>query len=524
MPRITKYVNIPVLTSGTTQVQANDNNLYYRIHGTQTLINHWNVTLNGVAREGMECTFKYDADVTTAGFNIVVLGGVMPQNLSDKQCTISASYNGSAWVVIFKPDFEEDDIIIQARMSDDSVGTAEIIDRNVTLAKLSTITRGSVIYGAAGDVPAYLALGIATQILSSNGTDISWTAMSGDITISTGVTTIGATRVTNAMINTNVVGNGLTGGAGSPIAVLPDIVNGTSMVVSVNGLRLTNDVTAPGLTFYYGTNGAGTKGYYDLAALITGANTLQSSYNNGNTITVASVRPIVMTNSLSTASIVLDLRDASSGGYIVGRTTSGGVVAPVSTSVNISSTLISEGVTSGSLYNTRILNSENATDGSASILSYFGILQTHQVRGGSLVRAYINSSNLSIDGGTISSASSYTHYRASDESSLNINNANANIYGFFYNGNSIHTNGNRYGVYLNIPTNVASGEAVGIYMNMGINHAAKFAFSFQGTEVGHIAVGNGGFDSNNVGTFTAEGYIKIKVGSDTRYIPYGTIV
>ena len=95
--------------------------------------------------------------------------------------------------------------------------------------------------------------------------------------------------------------------------------------------------------------------------------------------------------------------------------------------------------------------------------------------------------------------------------------------GFMYDGNLTHTNGNHYGLRLSMTGAVATGDASAIYMDMGASSTNKWAFSFQGAEVGHTAAGNGGFDSNSVGTFVASGYIKIKVGSDTRYIPYGTI-
>jgi hypothetical protein len=52
--------------------------------------------------------------------------------------------------------------------------TAGILDNNVTLAKMAGITRGSIIYGDASGDPAALAKGTSDQVLTSDGTDISW--------------------------------------------------------------------------------------------------------------------------------------------------------------------------------------------------------------------------------------------------------------------------------------------------------------------------------------------------------------
>jgi hypothetical protein len=53
--------------------------------------------------------------------------------------------------------------------------------------------------------------------------------------------------------------------------------------------------------------------------------------------------------------------------------------------------------------------------------------------------------------------------------------------------------------------------------------SATFAFKFSGSEKGHTAAGDAGFDSNEKGTFTLVGFIKVDVGGSTYYMPYGTI-
>jgi hypothetical protein len=61
---------------------------------------------------------------------------------------------------------------------DGSIDTAHIADNQITLAKMAGIARGKIIYGDASGNPAVLTAGSNGQVLSSDGTDISWTDIS----------------------------------------------------------------------------------------------------------------------------------------------------------------------------------------------------------------------------------------------------------------------------------------------------------------------------------------------------------
>ena len=91
-------------------------------------------------------------------------------------------------------------------------------DNGVTLAKMAGLARGKFIYGDASGDPAALAVGSAHQFLQADGTDLAWVAMSGDVTLAAGVASIGATKVTDAMMNddvaTGLAGVGLTAASG----------------------------------------------------------------------------------------------------------------------------------------------------------------------------------------------------------------------------------------------------------------------------------------------------------------------
>ena len=55
-----------------------------------------------------------------------------------------------------------------------SIDTEHIGDDQITLAKLAGIARGKIIYGDASGDPAVLTVGDADQVLTADGTDISW--------------------------------------------------------------------------------------------------------------------------------------------------------------------------------------------------------------------------------------------------------------------------------------------------------------------------------------------------------------
>ena len=71
-----------------------------------------------------------------------------------------------------------DDAIDSEHYTDGSIDTAHIADNQVTLAKMAGITRGSIIYGDASGDPAALAVGSANYVLTSDGTDAAWAAVS----------------------------------------------------------------------------------------------------------------------------------------------------------------------------------------------------------------------------------------------------------------------------------------------------------------------------------------------------------
>jgi len=67
-----------------------------------------------------------------------------------------------------------DDAIDSEHYAAGSIDTAHIADDQVTLAKMAGLARGKIIYGNSSGNPTALAVGSADQILTADGTDLSW--------------------------------------------------------------------------------------------------------------------------------------------------------------------------------------------------------------------------------------------------------------------------------------------------------------------------------------------------------------
>ena len=71
------------------------------------------------------------------------------------------------------------DTVTATQIAAGAVGTSEIAVNAVTLAEMAGLTRGSIIVGDASGDPSALTKGTANQVLTSDGTDLSWAAAAG---------------------------------------------------------------------------------------------------------------------------------------------------------------------------------------------------------------------------------------------------------------------------------------------------------------------------------------------------------
>jgi len=131
---------------------------------------------------------------------------------------------------------------------DGSIDTAHIADNQITLAKMAGIARGKIIYGDASGNPAVLTAGSNTQVLTSDGTDISWADAAAG----------GATDIDG-------LSDALTNSSGATIGL------GTGALANDDGS--TNNNTA--------------LGYNALNAATTGAKNVAVGYGAGSSLTGA---------------------------------------------------------------------------------------------------------------------------------------------------------------------------------------------------------------------------------------------
>jgi cytoskeletal protein CcmA (bactofilin family) len=120
------------------------------------------ITLDGTALGSLYSPIAGSSSITTVG----TVGTGTWQGTAIAQAYIANdAING---------DKIADDAINSEHYVDGSIDTAHIADDQVTLDKMAGIARGKIIYGDASGNPAVLAPGSNNQVLTSDGTDISW--------------------------------------------------------------------------------------------------------------------------------------------------------------------------------------------------------------------------------------------------------------------------------------------------------------------------------------------------------------
>ena len=140
-------------------------------------------------------TVKGDlADVATlfAGTGLTASNSVIGVDASQTQITAVGTIATGVWQgTAIASSYIAADAITGAKIADDaidsehytdgSIDNAHIADNAVGLDEMAGLARGKIIYGDASGNPAALAVGNANEVLTSDGTDISWAAAGGGI-------------------------------------------------------------------------------------------------------------------------------------------------------------------------------------------------------------------------------------------------------------------------------------------------------------------------------------------------------
>ena len=114
-----------------------------------------------------------DIDGTLEADAITVGGTALGEVIADTVGAMVGSNTETGITVSYDDSDNTLDFVLAA------VGTNAISDNAVTLDKLAGIARGKIIYGDANGDPAVLAPGSNGQVLTSDGTDVSWQNASG---------------------------------------------------------------------------------------------------------------------------------------------------------------------------------------------------------------------------------------------------------------------------------------------------------------------------------------------------------
>ena len=157
-----------------------------------------NITATQIAINAVTALQMADGTITSAK---IADGTIVTADIADGQITTAKLVDGSVTQAKIGSGAVvagsiASGTITSTQMAGNSVSTANVQDNAINLDKMAGITRGSIIYGNAAGNPAYLAAGTNGHVLTSDGTDISWTADTDLFLASAGGTVTGVTTFT----------------------------------------------------------------------------------------------------------------------------------------------------------------------------------------------------------------------------------------------------------------------------------------------------------------------------------------
>ena len=137
-----------------------------------------NITATQIAINAVTALQMADGTITSAK---IADGTIVTADIADGQITTGKIADSSVTTgkiaagTILSSDIANNAILTQ-HIDDNQITADQIADNAVGLGQLASLSRGSLIYGNSAGNPAYLAAGTNGHVLTSDGTDISWTA------------------------------------------------------------------------------------------------------------------------------------------------------------------------------------------------------------------------------------------------------------------------------------------------------------------------------------------------------------
>ena len=203
-------INIPITAAGgtfTLSVDSKLNKAHGYVSGAVSLLANVVVTTSGTPVDGM--TFEVSGNLKLLDLNgntFTVFGETIDQDvITNAEFLVRSIYSSQAgkFITAVIPNFSSASFIDSGMLTSDSVSTVKIQDNALTYAKLQDFAaRGYLLRGGVAGAPEEFDAKTSAQLVMGNGTDVTSIAMSGDVTISSsGVTTIGAGKVTPAMLS-----------------------------------------------------------------------------------------------------------------------------------------------------------------------------------------------------------------------------------------------------------------------------------------------------------------------------------
>jgi hypothetical protein len=242
--------------------------------GTVVLAGNVSIAESGTPTTGTTFSLILFGGFTLGAFTFTVFGTTLTAAQVLYKHKIFAYYNGTTWDVYVTRDSTSGQVsIIGGDLVAGSVVNAAIATGTIAITKMAVMAaRGYIPRAGVNGVWEAHNAATSGQIVMGDGTDVKSTAVTGDVTISgAGVTTIGAGKVTAAMLNFTLSSYLEVSRTYTTAEVLTLYSSNTN-----TGIQL---LAAPGAGKYYEFISVSAYNNYNTATYAAGANLLNVNVN-----------------------------------------------------------------------------------------------------------------------------------------------------------------------------------------------------------------------------------------------------